>query len=178
MLAAVGAALVAMVCNLTIGKPAYAEHEEVMRAALATADDLRGKAVSLAAADTVAFTAVSEAYRLAGPEKEAAVQRALIGAAEVPLRTAALAAEVIELTGRVLAGANVNVISDVAVAASAARAALEAAVVNVEINIAAMRDEGQRVVLRAELGKHLAAGPVADSVVAAVRERINPPEGG
>jgi len=177
MLAAVGAALVAMVCNLTIGKPRYAEHEELMRAALAAADDLRANAVRLAEADAVAFRAVSEAYRLAGADKEAAVQRALLGAAEVPLRTAAVAAEIIELTGRILAGANVNVISDVAVAASAARAALEAAVVNVEINIAAMRDEAQRSLLRAELGKHLPAGPVADSVVAAVRERINPPEG-
>ncbi len=182
MLAAVGAALVAMVCNLTIGKPRYAEHDELMRAALAVAEELRGRAALLAAEDAVAFSAVSEAYRLPGHTEEdkaakaAAVQAALVGAADVPMRTAAVAAQVIDLAGRVLAGANVNVISDVAVAASAARAALDAAAINVEVNIAAMRDDGRRMALRTELGQHLLAGPVADSVVAAVRERINPPE--
>lgn len=175
MLAAVGAALIAMVCNLTIGKPRYAEHDELMRAALATAEELRGRAAALAAADAAAFRAVSEAYKL---RDQAAIQAALVGAADVPMRTAAVAVAVIDLAGRVLAGANVNVISDVAVAASAARAALEAAAVNVEVNIAAMRDEGRRAALRAELGHHLPSGPVADSIVAAVRARINPPEDG
>ena len=175
MLAAIGAALVAMVCNLTIGKPRYAEHDQLMRAALAAAEELRGRAEALAAEDAAAFRAVMQAYR---QPDEAAVQAALVGAADVPMRTAAVAAQVIDLAGRILAGANVNVISDVAVAASAARAALDAAAINVEVNIAAMRDEGRRAALRAELSQHLLAGPVADSVVAAVRARINPPEDG
>ena len=64
MVAAVGAGLVEMVCNLTIGKPRYAEHEEVMRAALVSATELRLSAGQLAAEDAVAFNAVSQAYRL------------------------------------------------------------------------------------------------------------------
>lgn len=178
MLAAVGAALVAMVCNLTIGKPRYAEHDELMRAALEAAGELRARAVGLAEQDAVAFGKVSEAYKLPGPDKAAAIQEALAGAADVPMRTAALAAEIIGLAGRVLGGANVNVISDVAVAASAARAALDAAVINVEVNIAAMADGSRQVALRAELARHLPAGPIADSIVAAVRERISPAEAG
>ncbi|HLU26880.1 MAG TPA: cyclodeaminase/cyclohydrolase family protein, partial [Glycomyces sp.] len=43
MNAATGAALVSMVCNLTIGKPKYAEHEAVMREALAEAERLRAE---------------------------------------------------------------------------------------------------------------------------------------
>lgn len=175
MLAAIGAALIAMVCNLTIGKPRYAEHDELMRAALAAAEELRGRAVALAAADAAAFRAVSEAYQ---QRDQVAIQAALIGAADVPMRTAAVAVAVIDLAGRVLAGANVNVISDIAVAASAARAALEAAAVNVEVNVAAMRDEGRRAALRTELDQHLPSGPVAGSIVAAVRARINPPGDG
>ena len=44
MNAAVSACLVAMVCNLTIGKPRYAAYEEVMTKALASAVDLRDRA--------------------------------------------------------------------------------------------------------------------------------------
>jgi formiminotetrahydrofolate cyclodeaminase len=178
MLAAVGAGLVEMVCNLTIGKPRYAEHEEVMRAALMTASELRLSAGQLAAEDAVAFGAVSAAYRLPKetPQDKAAraqeIQAALVDAADVPLRVAAVAAELIGLADRILAGANVNVISDVAVAASAGRAALDSAVINVEINLSAMSDASARAVLRGELDRLAPASAVADRVVAAVRNRI------
>jgi formiminotetrahydrofolate cyclodeaminase len=184
MLAAVGAALVSMVCNLTIGKPRYAAHEATMRAALDAATRLRADAVTLAAEDAVVFGAVSDAYRLpkdTDAEKAArteAIQTALVGAAGVPLRTAAVAAGIIGLTEEILDGANVNVISDVAVAAASARAALEAAVVNVEINLAALRDAESRAVLRAELDKHGPAALTADRVTSAVRDKINAGAGG
>jgi formiminotetrahydrofolate cyclodeaminase len=178
MVAAVGAGLVEMVCNLTIGKPRYAEHEEVMRAALVSATELRLSAGQLAAEDAVAFNAVSQAYRLpreSDDEKAAraeAIQGALVEAADVPLRVAAVAAEVIGLADRILAGANVNVISDVAVAASAGRAALESAAINVEINLSAMSDSTLRAALRGDLDRLVPASAVADRVVAAVRNRI------
>jgi methenyltetrahydrofolate cyclohydrolase len=184
MLAAIGAALVSMVCELTVGKPRYAEHEDVMRAALASAAEFLAEARRLADADAVAFGAVSEAYRRPkGTEAERAarteaIQVALVGAAGVPLRTAAVAAGIIELSERILPGANVNVLSDVAVAASSARAALEAAEVNVEINVAALRDPAGQAALRAELAGFAPAAAVADRVVAAVRERIGAGPGG
>jgi methenyltetrahydrofolate cyclohydrolase len=178
MLAAVGAALVGMVCNLTIGKPKYAEHEETMLTALVSATELREQSVRLAAEDAVVFGAVSDAYKLPRDtdaekaERTGAIQVALVGAAGVPLRTAAVAAAIIALAELVLDGANVNVLSDVAVAASSARAALDAAVVNVEINLAALKDQDSRATLRAELDKHALAVAAADRVVAAVRARI------
>ena len=72
----------------------------------------------------------------------------------MPLRVAAVAAEVIGLADRILAGANVNVISDVAVAASAGRAALESAAINVEINLSAMSDPA----LRAGIAREISTG--------------------
>jgi methenyltetrahydrofolate cyclohydrolase len=178
MVAAVGAGLVEMVCNLTIGKPRYAEHEEIMRAALVSATELRLSAGQLAAEDAVAFSAVTQAYRLpkeSAQEKAArarAIQGALVEAADVPLRVAAVAAEVIGLCDQILAGANVNVISDVAVAASAGRSALESAMINVEINLSAMSDAAARAALRADLDRLAPASAVADRLVAAVRHRI------
>jgi len=179
MNAAVGAALVAMVCNLTIGKPRYAEHEPLMRQTLASATELGAQAVQLAADDAAAFGAVTDAYKLpkdTDAEKAArteAIQAALIGAADVPLQTAAVAAAIIDLAGRIMDGANVNALSDVAVAAASARAALDAAVINVEINLGVMKDAARRDALRAELDKHTAAADTADAIVTTVRERIN-----
>ncbi len=178
MNAAIAAALISMVCSLTVGKPRYAEHEQTMIAARARADGLRRDALALAEADALAFSAVTDAYKLRKATEEdrrartQAIQAALAGAADVPLRTAALAATVIALAAEILPGANVNVISDVAVAASSARAALEAAELNVEINLAAMRDEAARADLAGRLGQHALAAARAEEVVAAVHERI------
>lgn len=178
MNAAVGAALVSMVCNLTIGKPKYAQYEESLTEALGKAEDLRQRALGLAADDAAAYDAVVGAYKLpkaTDEEKQArtaAIQAALVGAADVPLRTAALAAEVIDLAASILEGSNTNVISDVAVAASSAKAALESAVVNVEINLASMADEQLRKETEARLAEHTSAASRADALVAEVRERI------
>lgn len=172
--AAVGAALLEMVCNLTIGKPRYAAVEEAMTAARAEAAAARAEALELAEADTAAFTAVSEAYKLPRDQADRPdrIQRALQGAAEVPLRTADLATRLIALAGRIEPDANRNVVSDVAVAAAAARAALESAVVNVEVNLALLTDDGARERLAAQLSAYPVALGEADAVVAAVREGI------
>nr|WP_241829902.1 cyclodeaminase/cyclohydrolase family protein [Parafrankia colletiae] len=175
---ALGASLVSMVANLTIGKPRYAEHEATMVGARDEATRLRRDALGLADADAVAFTAVTDAYRLPKETvqdkaaRTAAIQQALIGAAEVPLRTAAAAAEVVGLCQRILDGANVNVLSDVAVAAASARAALDSAAINVRINLASMTDAATRDATAAELDKYLSSLAGADSVVRAVGDRI------
>jgi formiminotetrahydrofolate cyclodeaminase len=176
--AAVGAALVSMVCNLTIGKPKYAGYEPAMRVALETATRLRTRGLELAEADAVAFEGVIAAYKLPkGTDEEKAarkeaIQAGLVSAADVPLRTAELAAEVIALAGDVLDGANANVLSDVAVAASSARAALDAAVVNVEVNLASLKDAERRDGLAKRLAEHAGAAARAEEIVAAVRERL------
>lgn len=176
--AAIGAALIEMVCRLTIGKPAYAEHERTMRSSLAEAAGLRARAVQLAELDTEAFNLVADAYRLpkdtdeAKHARTARIQAALVGAADVPLQVAAVAAEVVDVAGRILDGANRNVVSDVAVAAASARAALDAAVVNVEVNLAALSDPTRRSDLAAQLSLYVPAVDHADAIVRAVRERI------
>ncbi len=148
--AAFGAALIEMACNLTIGKPRYAQREAEMRSVLAEATTLRHRALRLAADDVKAFGAVGEVYKLAqetDAQRQARVeqiQRAVVGATEVPLHTAIVAGEVIQLARRVVDGANVNVLADVAAATVSARAALEAALINVESNLAMIRDHSRR----------------------------------
>jgi formiminotetrahydrofolate cyclodeaminase len=176
--ASMGASLICMVCSLTIGKPKYAAYEEQMSCALARAQDARHTAAALADDDARAFETVMDAYRLpraTDAEKtarSAAIQVALVGAAAVPLRIAEIAAGVIGLAREILEGANVNVLSDVAVAASTARAALESSLVNVDINLAGLTDEQQRHALAQDAGRHAQALQHADAVVREVRQRI------
>ncbi|WP_199042145.1 cyclodeaminase/cyclohydrolase family protein [Glycomyces salinus] len=176
--AATGAALVSMVCNLTIGKPKFAEHEAVMREALAEAERLRGEALALAEDDAEAFSGVMAAYKLPkGTDEEKAarteaIQRGLVEAAEVPLAIAANAAAVIKVAGRVLDGSNPNVLSDVAVAASSARSALESAALNVDINLASIKDAGQRERLAGALNEALQTKAQAEAIMQTVAKRI------
>jgi len=174
LLVATAAALVEMVTNLTIGKPRYAQHDALMTSARDTAADLRQRALTLAADDEVAFNAVIAAYRLPkdDPHRSAAIQTATAGAAEPPLRIAARAAEVIALAAEVQPGANVNVLSDIAVAASAAKAALESAAVNVEVNLAALRDQDLVRALGERLAMHLTAAETAVKIISSVRSGL------
>jgi len=175
---AIAAALVEMVCNLTIGKPAYAAHEATMTEARDRATTIRRDAVGLAAEDAAAFAAVIAAYRLPreteaeAEARTAQIQEALAAAADVPRRTAAAASEVLDLAERIVPGANPNVVSDAAAAAGAARGALHSALVNIDANRASIVDPDLRAelddvtaVIEGDLGR-------ADAIVRAVRERI------
>ncbi|HEY2791634.1 MAG TPA: cyclodeaminase/cyclohydrolase family protein [Micromonosporaceae bacterium] len=171
LLVATGAALVEMVTNLTIGKPRYAEHEALMIEARDEALALRRGCQELIAADEAAYNVVIEAYRLPSddPARSAAIQRATVAATEPQVQLAGFAAEVIALARRILPGANVNLRSDIAVAAASARAGLESAAVLVEGNVAALRDAQTAENLSARLAVSLAATTEADQIIAAVR---------
>lgn len=176
--AAMAAALVSMVCNLTIGKPKFAEHEAVMREALAEAERLRLEALQLAEDDAEAFSGVIAAYKLPKSSDEekaartAAIQAGLVDAAAVPLAVAKVSAEVIRLSGRILEGSNPNVLSDVAVAASAAKSALESAALNVDINVVAIKDPAERERLASTLNEALQSKVQAEAIMQIVAKRI------
>lgn len=179
VMASMGAALVSMVCNLTIGKPRYAEHEDVLRRILAEATELRVSSLRLAEDDAHVFDAVIAAYRLPREtpeqqhERTVALQAALTGAAGVPLEVAALSARIIGLAHELVDRANVNVLSDVAVAAAAAGAALQSAKINVTVNLTKIEDKGARDRLTDSLSKHLAAADLVSDVTAEVEKRLS-----
>jgi methenyltetrahydrofolate cyclohydrolase len=171
VLVATGAALVEMVTNLTIGKPRYAEHEDLMIEARDGAAALRRGSLEPAAADEAAYNAVIATYRLPAddPARSAAIAEATAAATEPQLQTAQFAAEVIALARRILPGANVNLRSDIAVAVASARAGLESAAVLVEGNVAGLHDPQVVENLTARLAVSVAAASEADQIIAAVR---------
>ncbi len=172
LLVATAASLVEMVANLTIGKPRYAEHEPTMIVARDTAIQIRTSALRTAADDERAFDSVAAAYKISkdDPDRSAAIQRTTAAAARPPLQTAELAAQVIALAEGIHDGANVNVLSDIAVAASSARAALESAAINVEVNLAALHDRERAAALADELATHRSAADTATATIRRVRE--------
>lgn len=138
---AAGAALVAMVARLTIGKKKYAEVEERMKDILEQAEALRGKLTAAIEEDSLAFEAVMQAIKLPkeSPDeqniRQQAIEQASLQAARVPLGVAHHAVGVLELAVEVVTIGNLNAISDGASGAAQARAALTGAGYNVQINL-------------------------------------------
>ncbi|WHT19721.1 cyclodeaminase/cyclohydrolase family protein [Crossiella sp. CA-258035] len=179
MHAAMAAALVEKVCNFTIGRPGYAEHESLVRRVCQEASELRRQAVELADADARAFTSVTEAYKLpTNGEHErmarsAAIQGALVMAAAVPVRTAEVASRVLELVERIIGRSNTAVLSDLAVSASSSGAALASASVHVEVNRTSINSPEVAERLGDAVAKIEEAIENAHRISAEVRERIS-----
>lgn len=179
---AMGAALVAMVAELTIGRPDYAEHEAVVRHLRFDALDRRAQLLELAQLDAAAYEEVVRARRMpksSDTEREAranALGRAMVAAADVPLRAAVVAAEVLDLAQRIAPIGNRNAVSDAGVAALLAAAAIRGAVLNVRINLPYLAtDDALRSSAPAELARleSLAANGER-TALAAVDERLDP----
>jgi len=162
IIGAMGAALVAMVCNLTIGKKKYADVEAEMRVLLAKAEELRHRLTGMIEDDVKAFDAVMGAYGMPKEtdaekaSRNAAIQQALKLATDVPLRCCHAVREVIDLAAVASAKGNVGVISDAGVAAMAAWAALRSAALNVYINVPSIKDPEFAASRRARLDRLLA----------------------
>ncbi|MCI0653678.1 MAG: cyclodeaminase/cyclohydrolase family protein [Methylococcaceae bacterium] len=146
IMGAMGAALVSMVCNLTIGKEKYAAVEDELKAVLDQAENLRARLTDMIQADVEVFDRVMASYGMPKSTAEeksarsAEIQEALKAATDVPLACAKASAEVIALSRSVAEKGNLNVISDAGVAVLAGFAALKAAALNVKINIGGIKD--------------------------------------
>jgi formiminotetrahydrofolate cyclodeaminase len=154
---ALGAALLSMVCNLTLGKKKYAAVQDEISSLVAQTEALRHRLTDLLEADVEVYTGVSTAYMMARktPEEKAArsaaIQKALKAAAQVPLAVAGACVEVLELCMQTAEQGNLNAVSDAGVAALMAEAGLRSAALNVIINVNAIKDEAFSAKLQGEL---------------------------
>ena len=172
---ALGAALTAMVCSLTVGKKKYAEHEELAKSVQARAADLKERFVDVMDRDTEAFNVVSAAFGMpkATDEEKAArseaIQEGLKGCTKTPFEMMELAVEALERTASVLGKSNDSAASDLGVSALSLRAAIQGAWLNVLINIGSLKDaalaEDYRQRGEALLAKAL---PLADEIYSTV----------
>jgi formiminotetrahydrofolate cyclodeaminase len=160
--AAIGAALLSMVANLTVGKRDYAHVQEDIQRLLGQSEALRHKCQELLEADVAAYTEVSKVYKMPRDSDEqkqarsAAMQKALKNATAVPMQLAEACVEILDLCPESAEKGNVRAVSDVGVGALMAEAALRAAALNVLINLGSIKDEAFVTKERAHLDSLLA----------------------
>ncbi len=173
--AAQAAALLAMVARYSDGAKYDAA---VMRHVIDEADGIRADALTLAERDAAAFALVASAYGMAkGTDEEkaarsAAIAVALAGAARPPADVVRLALLLVSLAEELLPTGNKNVITDVAAAAEAARAAAVTAQVNVEVNLRGIDDQAVKSDIASMAAVADEVQVRAGRVVAAVLEEI------
>ena len=173
------AALAQMVAGLTIGRKKYAAVEPEMKEMALRAAHLVRRLAELKNEDAAAYTLVSDAYKLPKESsdqqsaRDAAIQSALIKAAEVPLETARWCAEVTTLAATCAEKGNTNAASDAGVAALLAEAACRGAAYNVRINVSAMPDKAAGTALATEAERLVAtASQQAKRAAAAVESHL------
>ena len=176
---ATGAALIEMVCNLTIGKTGYEEVQERMAAVREEAGAARTAFLELADRDATAFDGVMAAFKMPKDtdaqkaERSREIQRGYESAAEVPLDCAKAAATLMELAVEVTGNGNANAASDGSSAAQCLSAAVWCATYNVEINAAALKDQPKAQALRDEVSALRAnAQALLDTANVAFADRI------
>lgn len=155
---ALAAALVRMVVELSVGRAEQAADEVALREIGEEAAHTQRELLELAERDAAAFAGVVAARRLprdTDVERQAravAVTAGLHDSTQVPLRTAEVASEVLDLAARVAPIGNRHAASDAGVAAHLARAAMLGAALNVRINIVSLADDDP---LRSQAGTAL-----------------------
>ena len=138
---AMGAALLHMVVELTIGRAAAEGNEATLLEIKAAAVAWQSELLNLAELDANAYEAVVRARRLPRQsERERDTRDVQLGAAireatRIPLAVARTASEVLDLAGRLAPIGNRNAISDVGVGGLLAVASLRGAALNVQINL-------------------------------------------
>ncbi len=146
LMGAQSAALVSMVCNLTIGKPKYAEVENIMQNLVKESELLRLHLITMIQADVDVFNRLMASYALPKDneeqkeERSLAIQTVLKDATEVPLQCAKACFEAIKLSQIAAENGSSAVISDAGVAVMSAYAGLKSAALNVYINAASLKD--------------------------------------
>ena len=180
IIGAMGAALVSMVCNLTIGKKKYADVEAEMKDVLAKTEVLRNKLTSMIQDDVKAFDAVMGAYGMPKETdadkaaRDKAIQSALKLATDVPLACAYAAREVIDLAAIASDKGNLNVISDAGVGVLAGYAALRSAALNVLTNARMITDKTFAEAKLKELNQLLAGAEGAtEKAYAVVKGKVS-----
>ena len=168
---ALGAALTAMVCGLTVGKKKYAEFQELAEEAQKKATDLKVRFVDVMDRDTEAFNVVSAAFGMPKETDEekaarsAAIQKGLEGCTKTPFEMMELAVETLELTASILGKSNDSAASDLGVSALSLRAAVQGAWLNVLINIGSLKNKELAADYQAKGEALLAkALPLADQI--------------
>jgi methenyltetrahydrofolate cyclohydrolase len=184
--ASLGASLIAMVVRLSCDRPRYQQHADLHAEALSGSEAARGRLLELADEDAASYADYVAARSLPhDTEAESSIRvvasrDAARGATTVPLAVARICHGQLDLADRLVGRTNVNVASDLEVAALLCESAARGAASNVRANLPSIGDVGYTNAVVAELDQRMQQ---IQSAADRVRERIakggqRPPEGG
>jgi formiminotetrahydrofolate cyclodeaminase len=150
---AMAAALGSMVAGMSRGKKAYLQHEAQLSAALSRLAQLREELKAAIDADAASYSQVMAAYKQAktSASGDSLIESAMKTATAVPLDTAMKAREVGEVVATLGPITNPNMASDLTVATALAKAAVQGALSNVEINLALIKDADFVALIRSKV---------------------------
>jgi glutamate formiminotransferase / formiminotetrahydrofolate cyclodeaminase len=143
---AMAAGLASMVASMSRGKKAYLPYESQLSEAIARLAQLREELKSAIDADAESYNVVMKAYKSAkeSADGDAAIASALKQATSIPLGVAEKVVEMAEIAARLRPITNPNMKSDLTTAIALARAALEGALANVEINLDSLKKDSPK----------------------------------
>jgi formiminotetrahydrofolate cyclodeaminase len=143
LIGAIGVSLCSMVANLTLGKEKYEEYEEDLKKLLAQAQEVCVNLLDCIAKDAEAFLPLSSAYSLPkeADHQEEILEQALLNACTTPMEILHEVEKVIVLIEELSIKGSKLAMSDVALAASACKSAMEGACMTVYINTKSMKNK-------------------------------------
>lgn len=155
---ALGAALSTMVANLSAHKPGWDDRWKEFSDYAERGHALMTRLLALVDEDTAAFNKIMAVFSMpkSTPEEKAAraeaLETATLYATEVPLRTMEASYDVFDYAEAMAREGNPASVSDAAVGALAARAAVVGALLNVRINAAGLknRENAEKLLARAD----------------------------
>jgi len=175
-----GSALVEMVVNLTLGKKAFQAQEAYLQEILQKAHRHREALTATIVKDIDAYQEVMKAYLLPKTNEEEKkrrkeeIQKSLRRAADPPLFTTVTSLKVLKLCLEVMEKGNPNTISDAAVGALLADAALWGGMFNVLINLSVLEDKKYVQKMKKELKRLTLEGEkIKKQILARIQEKIN-----
>lgn len=147
LVGALATTMSSMSTNFTIGKEKFKQYDAQLKKILVECEKSRETLLSLMEEDIAVYGGLSKAYELlksTESEKKLrseAIQKATVVAMEVPIKVTMCCLYVLELTRELVDIANPNLISDVGVAGFLAEAAFQCAKLNVDINLASIKNQ-------------------------------------
>jgi formiminotetrahydrofolate cyclodeaminase len=172
---ALGTTMAEMSANFTIGREKFKDVEPQAKQILEVCAKGREDLVVLMQKDTEAYGMVMKAYGMpkSTPEEKAArsqaIQVALTKAMEIPLVTVRCCLAMLEAIQGLVDIANPNLISDVGAAAIFTEAALRGARLNVDTNLASLKDEALVSTVSKEVSQ---MGEKAEAILQEVMKKV------
>jgi len=157
LVAALASSLCEMAANLTVGKKKYSQFDEDNKAIISKAESLRNRLLELVDEDAAVFEPLSKAYSMPKdhPDYAATIRDASIKACLSPYEMMKCCCDVIELLDELYDKCSVLMLSDVGCGAALAKAALEAAAMNVYVNTRALQEDETIAELEADAERML-----------------------